>query len=73
MKIIERMEKLMDNKKLYFHKKKGKLVKTVVFISLSEPSRPVSKNMITNYSGHVPGFKYKHGASFSVLTKSKIF
>ena len=24
MKIIERMEKLMDNKKLYFHKKKRK-------------------------------------------------
>jgi len=40
---------------------------------LAETYQPISKNVITNYSGHVPGLKFSHGKSFARLTSSKIY
>merc|ERR1719461_990957 len=38
-----------------------------------ESKRPVTKYTTTNYTGHVPAYKFKHGGSFGKLTDLKVF
>jgi len=41
--------------------------------SLSTSHRPVSKNVIANYGGHIPAYKFRFGGSFAKLTDSKLY